>query len=515
MVSYLRQLHNKPIEVERKRKRQMLKDDFIYYADSSLKIRTKDGDIKKLELNKAQLYVHAQIEDQLKQTGKVRALVLKGRQQGVSTYVEGRYYWKVTHRKGVRGFILTHEQQATDNLFEMAQRYHENCLQSVKPQTDTSSAKELSFGRLDSGYKVGTAGSKGVGRSSTIQYFHGSEVAFWPNAETHAVGIMQAIPDGAGTEVILESTANGLGNYFHEQWKEAEQGVSEYIAIFVPWFWQEEYTKQVPDNMSFTDKEMVLKSQYDLSNGQLCWRRNKVIELGTGGVNGETQFKQEYPMNAAEAFQMSGVDTLIKADIVMKARKNTVAGAGPKILGIDPSHGGDRFAMIMRQTRKMYRPEAYTGDDVGTLQKRAAKVIRIIDDEKPDMINIDSGYGVDLADYLIELGYKNINTVSFGGTPRREDRYINKRAEMVGDFADWLNDENADVDVPDSDELHADFCACPYETDVHRRVKILEKKKIKKDFGFSPDYLDAAGLTFAFPEEKAGSGQALKFSGWG
>ena len=495
--------------------KQRLKDDFIFYARNSLRIRTKEGDVLPLVLNKAQLYVHEKIEAQLAETGKVRALVLKGRQQGVSTYVEGRDYWKVTHRKGVRAFILTHEQQATDNLFEMAQRYHEHCLGAVKPSTGSASAKELSFNRLDSGYKVGTAGSKGVGRSSTIQYFHGSEVGFWPNAETHAVGIMQAIPDADNTEIVLESTANGLGNYFHEQWKAAEQGLSEYIAIFVPWFWQDEYTKKTTEDFSMDDDEVELFNLHNLTKGQICWRRNKIVELSTGGVNGETQFKQEYPMNAAEAFQMSGVDTLIKAETVMRARKNTVVGTGPKILGIDPSHGGDRFAMIMRQTRKMYRPEAYTGDDVGTLQKRAAKVIRIIDDEKPDMINIDAGYGVDLADYLIELGYKNINTVNFGGTPRREDRYINKRAEMVGDFADWLNDENADVDVPDSDELHADFCACPYETDVHRRVKILEKKRIKKDFGFSPDYLDAAGLTFAFPEERAGSGKALKFSGWG
>jgi hypothetical protein len=228
--------------------KQRLKDDFIFYARNSLRIRTKEGDVLPLVLNKAQLYVHEKIEAQLAETGKVRALVLKGRQQGVSTYVEGRDYWKVTHRKGVRAFILTHEQQATDNLFEMAQRYHEHCLGAVKPSTGSASAKELSFNRLDSGYKVGTAGSKGVGRSSTIQYFHGSEVGFWPNAETHAVGIMQAIPDADNTEIVLESTANGLGNYFHEQWKAAEQGLSEYIAIFVPWFWQDEYTKKTPED---------------------------------------------------------------------------------------------------------------------------------------------------------------------------------------------------------------------------------------------------------------------------
>lgn len=99
----------------------------------------------------------------------------------------------------------------------------------MQHKVGASNAKELYFSDIDSGYKVGTAGTKGVGRSSTIQYFHGSEVAFWPHAETHAAGVLQAIPKEPGTEIILESTANGIGNYFHKMWREAERGESEYI----------------------------------------------------------------------------------------------------------------------------------------------------------------------------------------------------------------------------------------------------------------------------------------------
>ena len=113
----------------------------------------------------------------------------------------------------------------------------------MKPSTGASSAKELYFDGLDSGYKVGTAGNKSVGRGTTIQYFHGSEVAFWPHASEHAKGILQAVPDARDTEIILESTGNGIGNYFHQQWQLAERGESEYQAIFVPWYWQTEYTK--------------------------------------------------------------------------------------------------------------------------------------------------------------------------------------------------------------------------------------------------------------------------------
>ena len=240
------------MDAKEKQIRQRLKDDFLHYAAKCLKIRTKAGKVLPFELNVAQQYIHKRVEEQRAKTGKVRAIILKGRQQGCSTYVEGRFYWRVSHSKGVRAFILTHEDDATSNLFELAERYHQNCPSLVKPSTGASNAKELYFDKLDSGYKVGTAGNKAVGRSSTVQLFHGSEVGFWPNAQQHAAGIIQAIPDEPGTEAFLESTANGIGNYFHQQWQAAEAGTSEYIAIFVPWYWQPEYRKDTPVDFSLT-----------------------------------------------------------------------------------------------------------------------------------------------------------------------------------------------------------------------------------------------------------------------
>ncbi len=77
----------------------------------------------------------------------------------------------------------------------MVERYHSHCPDLVRPATGAANAKELSFETLESGYAVGTAGAKAVGRSQTVQLFHGSEVAFWPNAKTHFAGVVQAIPD--------------------------------------------------------------------------------------------------------------------------------------------------------------------------------------------------------------------------------------------------------------------------------------------------------------------------------
>ena len=221
-------------KMERRAAQACLETDFEYFAGKHLRIRGKSGTIVPLVFNRAQRHIHERIEAQRAATGKVRALILKGRQQGCSSYVAARFYHRTTRTGGLRTFILTHEDAATQNLFEIVERYHDNCPDHLRPSTGAANAKELFFDKLDSGYKVGTAGTKGVGRSSTIQLFYGSEVAFWPFADTHAAGILQAVPDAPGTEVILESTANGMGNFFHQTWRDAEAGKNDYIAIFVP-----------------------------------------------------------------------------------------------------------------------------------------------------------------------------------------------------------------------------------------------------------------------------------------
>jgi hypothetical protein len=130
--------------------RLRLKADLEYYAVGCLKIRTKAGNIGPLIFNRMQRFLHSRIENHAKRNGRVRVLILKARQQGCSTYVGARFYWKATHARGQQVFILTHEQDATDNLFDMAQRFHEHCPALVRPHTGASNAKELAFDVLDS-----------------------------------------------------------------------------------------------------------------------------------------------------------------------------------------------------------------------------------------------------------------------------------------------------------------------------------------------------------------------------
>lgn len=278
---------------------------FELFSERALKIRDKDGKIVPFLLNDAQKYLHAKIEEQRAKTKRIRAIGLKGRQQGFSTYVQGRFFWRLLPNRGLSAFILTHEQDATDNLFGIAERFVENAPFEIV--IDNSNAKQLTFAGQDCGYKVGTAGNKATGRSSTIQLFHGSECAHWPNADAHKAGVIQAVPDAPGTEIILESTAKGVGGMFHEMWVDAVAGKNDYLPIFLPWFWQKEYRKELPPGFKRTKDEQILVKLYGLDDRQLAWRRAKIGELKpSGGGNPEDLFKQEYPCTPEEAFLFSG-----------------------------------------------------------------------------------------------------------------------------------------------------------------------------------------------------------------
>lgn len=489
----------------------LLKEDFLYYAPKCLRIKAKDKTIKPLIMNKAQKYVHQRLEAQLAETGKVRALILKARQQGFSTYIGGRFYWKTTLNHGTNTYILTHEQSATDNLFAMVGRYHEHS--PLRPVTGAANAKELNFPKLDGGYAVGTAGSKAVGRSKTIFLLHGSECAFWPNASDHFAGVVQAVPDLPGTEVVLESTANGIGGEFHERWQQAEAGIGDYIAIFVPWFWSDEYRRPVPEGFALTyergsdgePSEAEYMEMYGLDLSQMAWRRAKIAEL-----KDEKLFMQEYPASAAEAFQTTGHDSFIKPADVLRARKRKLEPVGPLILGVDPSRlGKDRFSVAWRRGRVNTRLASKSKlDNVAG----AIYVKGIIDKDHPDKVFIDvGGQGAGVYDVLVSWGppySKLCVAVNFGGEPLEPEIILsdgsvrpgpkNRRAEMWSRLRDWLKQDGG-ADVPDSDGLQADLCGPGYKYDVQQRFSLESKESMLKRGVRSPDEGDALALTFAAP----------------
>lgn len=475
------------------------KNDLSYFAHF-LRIRPKIGPPVTLTLNAAQLKLHRVIEEQRAKTGRVRVIVLKARQLGVSTYVASRLYHKTINSPGLRTIIIGHEKRASTNLFQLVKRFHDHLPDDLRPSIGTSNAEELLFDKLDSGYIVTVATTEGAGRSATAQCLHASEVAFWPDLDAQMTSVLQTVPDMDGTEVILETTANGY-NSFHRLWRKAEAGESEFMPVFLPWTLASEYRVKI-DDFKITGEEAKLAELHGLNAEQIAWRRQKISQLGS-----EEYFSQEYPLVASEAFISSSFDSFIPAELVLRARKEKIDAYGGLVIGVDPAGiGADSTAIAWRRGHCVLKVERRRGLDTMEVTGWVAKIIR---EDKPVVVNIDvGGLGVGIYDRLIEQGHSRslINAVNFGGKPiepppldetgKPAGGPANRRSEM------WQNLKNAlsgRLQLPDSDSLQADLISVGYKYQSDGKLLLESKQDMRRRGVPSPDEGDAVALCFADP----------------
>lgn len=289
-------------ELKRREDSKRYTNSFAEFATEQIRILPKDSSkgFISFELNSAQKIIDEGIEKQLKETGKVRVIILKARQMGISTYTTARVFWRAYFHAHHKSVVMAHDSGTSDALFTMSRNVIDNMLDEWKPKLKASNAKEIQFEHNSSGYRLYTAGSPEAGRGTTPTVCHLSEVAFWTHDTKILAGLFQGISQAAGTEVILESTANGIGNEFHRLWTGAVRGENEYLPIFVPWFLMDEYRRTAPTDLVLTPEEEEYKQKHKLDDHQIYWRRLKIAE------SGEMKFRQEYPATPEEAFIVSG-----------------------------------------------------------------------------------------------------------------------------------------------------------------------------------------------------------------
>jgi hypothetical protein len=477
-----------------------LATDLEFFAAEGLKIRPKAGSLAPFIFNPAQRELHRIIEEQKAKTGRVRVVVLKARQMGISTYVAARYYKITTSNPGLRCSIIAHEKAASRNLFNLVKRYHDNMPAETRQSTGTSNAEELVFDKIDSGYLVSVATQEGAGRSSTAQLLHASEAAFWVDLQEQLAGLLQTVPDGAGSEVIIESTGNQFGDEFHQFWRRVVAGESEFKAIFLPWSIDPTYRAPLSEDFEMTGEEKALSELHGLDKQQIAWRRNKISQLGN-----ERYFAREYPLTPDEAFLATDFDSFISSESVLRARKAEIEPYGPLIVGIDPAgKGADSTAIAWRRGRVIEKIEKRRGLSTMEICGLVAKIIR---EEKPEKVNVDAtGMGIGIYDRLVEQGYSECAAINFAGKPiepapldesgKPAGGPANRRAEL------WLNLQKAlegRLKIPDSDSLHADLTSVGYRYDSSGRLLLESKEDMRRRGMPSPDEADAVALTFAQP----------------
>lgn len=312
-----------------------LKNDRRWYIENFLQIRNKRAEIIPLKLNQAQQIVMDIVERDDELGIPKRYIVLKARQMGLSTLFEGLIFHDTSTNENKNSLIIAHEEPASQNLFQMSKLYYENLPDLIRPMKKYSNGKILSFENpetdenkkqgnagLRSKISIATAGTGEVGRSATIHNLHVSELAFFPDPKTTMLGLLQCVPDEANTMIVLESTANGVGDYFHELWVKAVKGENEFVPIFLPWFIDLSYTRPFrskSEKQQFIDEvestsinnngetvytyEHELMKKHNLTYEQLNWRKYTIANKCQGD---EMLFMQEYPSTPEEAFISTG-----------------------------------------------------------------------------------------------------------------------------------------------------------------------------------------------------------------
>jgi hypothetical protein len=312
---------------------RVIKDDFYIYCERNLCILDKmSGEVVPFLLNWAQKKLVSLVLQDIADGKPVRYIILKARQMGLSTVIEALGYWWTTTHRNIKSVIIAHETEAAENLYEMFKRYFDYSHTDFQPDRKYNNKKQLVFDvedkikaeyaamnqrspGLSSSIKTMVA-KQGKGRSQTIHFLHGSEVAFWEVKADVVSAAMQAVPLAPNTFVFLESTANGVGGFFYDTWQNAKKGASNLRALFFAWHEHYEYELPGYDCQDHYDEEEIAllkifqkmldgnRSGYERErwDAKIGWRREKKKEF----LDDPKKFYQEYPKDDMEAFLASG-----------------------------------------------------------------------------------------------------------------------------------------------------------------------------------------------------------------
>jgi hypothetical protein len=273
-----------------------------------LTIITKDLTTERLDLSSpfawAQRAVVQAVENQVNANVPVRIIVLKARQLGISTICQGIVFNWCFMYPGANGLIIAHENDASQSLYEKSQMFWETW-----PFHDLYTAKHATQKRMTwletrSSLRIATAKNVQSGRSRTLQAIHASECAIWEDPETLMVGLRQSLPNTPGTMLLVESTANGVGNWFHKTWLDAVAGNNDYLPLFFPWWKHPEYRLPITtlEHLELEEDERLLM-RMGAPPEAIEWRRYAIPNLCQDSVD---EFQQEYPATPREAFLTTG-----------------------------------------------------------------------------------------------------------------------------------------------------------------------------------------------------------------
>jgi len=260
-------------------------------AEHLLRVRTRDGRAAGLRANAAQREFE-------RRRGR-RNIVLKARQMGMTTWAAARFFLRTITQPGTLTLEVAHSQESAEEIFRIVHRFVNWLPEELREgplKTSQSNVRQIVFPEIDAQYRVVSAGDRNAGRGLTVQNLHCSELARWPGdpAETLA-GLQAGMTPGA--ELILESTPDGVGGCFHEEWQKA--GETGMVRHFFPWWLEPRYRAEAVDEAGLTEEERDLMARHELDAEQIGYRRR--IRANFRGLA-----RQEYAEDEQSCFLASG-----------------------------------------------------------------------------------------------------------------------------------------------------------------------------------------------------------------
>jgi hypothetical protein len=256
-----------------------------------LKVRTREGRTAALKANAAQRC----FEERRGQ----RNIVLKARQMGLTTWAAARFFLRTVTQPGTLTLEVAHTQEAAEEIFRIVHRFLDYLPEGLREgplRTSRDNTRQIVFPEIDSQYRVVSAGDRNAGRGMTVQNLHCSELARWPGDPAEILaGLRAAMAPEA--ELILESTPDGIGGCFHEEWQRAtETGV---VRHFFPWWMEGRYRAAAVEEASLTGEERDLMERQNLDRQQIAFRRQ--VRANFRGLA-----RQEYAEDEDSCFRASG-----------------------------------------------------------------------------------------------------------------------------------------------------------------------------------------------------------------
>lgn len=370
--------------------KRRLHDDFAYWCRRCVVIRDKlTGRDVPFVLNAPQRRVAAQLEAARHAGRPIRLIMLKARQWGGSTLIQMYMAWiQTVHCRNWHSVICAQNKDAAANIRGMYAKMLEHYPAELWDGDGTAAGSEPAFKAYERMQNVRqitgrgcrvtvtSAESQDAVRGADLAMAHLTETAFWRRTPRRDPDDMMRTICGSVAEVPLsliaiESTANGVGNFFHTEWLRAVAGTSDKMAIFVPWYEIEIYRAPVTDatallaSLTEYERRLWADPSIPVTLEQLQWYHDKAA-----GFRSLQQMQAEFPTTADEAFANTG-SNVFDAAAVARMRDNLPTVA-PEVGEID---GGTFCADAKGSFQMWQRPvtgtEYVVAVDIGGLTDRA------------------------------------------------------------------------------------------------------------------------------------------------